>query len=129
MVRRKRRAGVRRGRAPQTLIVSKESDSARRKPGVHSVHVRWHRHAHSPETLKARDLTGGRCREDTIDDSAMMRQQMGALGGGAPGTDMQKAFEGERAALELVRSRYLPALDLAHAFRLRLWALELVHCH
>lgn len=40
----------------------------------------------------------------------MMRQQMGALGGGAPGTDMQKAFEGERAALELVRCRQSAAI-------------------
>ena len=32
-----------------------------------------------------------------------MRQQMAAMGGtGAPGTDVQKLFDGERAALELV---------------------------
>lgn len=34
----------------------------------------------------------------------MVRQQMGAMSAGAPGQDMQKAFEAERAALELVCS-------------------------
>ena len=49
-----------------------------------------------------------------------MRQQMASMGGaGAPGMDMQKAFDGERAALELVRklTRQLTSLpaDLHHA--------------
>ena len=42
-------------------------------------------------------------REDTIDDSQMMRQQMAAMGGGsAPGADVQKLFDQERQGLELV---------------------------
>ena len=42
-------------------------------------------------------------REDTIDDSQMMRQQMAAMGGAsAPGADVQKLFDQERQGLELV---------------------------
>ena len=48
-------------------------------------------------------------REDTIDDSQMMRQQMAAMGGAsAPGADVQKMFEQERQALELVSSGTAP---------------------
>ena len=44
-------------------------------------------------------------REDTIDDSQMMRQQMAAMGGAsAPGADVQKLFDQERQGLELVSS-------------------------
>lgn len=41
-------------------------------------------------------------REATIDESQMMRQQMGGGGMPVPGQDTQKLFEGERAALDLV---------------------------
>lgn len=44
-------------------------------------------------------------REDTIDDTQMMRQQMAAMGaGGGMPMETQKAFDGERGALELVCS-------------------------
>ena len=46
-------------------------------------------------------------RENTIDETQMYRQQMG-MGGGNPmaamtGTDPNKALEGEKAALEMVK--------------------------
>ena len=44
-----------------------------------------------------------------------MRQQMTAMSGaGAPGTDVQKLFDGERSALELVTPALLPPLPLNH---------------
>jgi hypothetical protein len=45
-------------------------------------------------------------RENTIDETQMYRQQMGMGGGGMQGManpDPNKAFEAEKAALELVR--------------------------
>ena len=53
------------------------------------------------------------CREDTIDDTQMYRQQMAAMGGvGGVGTDTQKLFDQERQALELVRGPRLGARRL-----------------
>lgn len=52
------------------------------------------------------------CREETIDDSQVYKQQMSAMGGGAQMMDVNKAFAGEKQALELVR--LLPALISQH---------------
>ncbi len=41
-------------------------------------------------------------REETIDETQMYRQQMGMAGGGMPGMDNKKMFEGECSALEMV---------------------------
>lgn len=43
------------------------------------------------------------CREETIDDSQVYKQQMAAMSGGAQMMDVNKAFAGERQALEMVR--------------------------
>ena len=54
-------------------------------------------------------------RENTIDETQMYRQQMG-MGGGNPmaamtGTDPNKALEGEKAALEMVRHTHSLCLE------------------
>ena len=41
-------------------------------------------------------------REETIDETQMYRQQMGMAGGGMPGMDNKKMFEGECSVLEMV---------------------------
>lgn len=43
------------------------------------------------------------CRDETIDDSQVYKQQMAAMSGGAQMMDVNKAFAGERQALEMVR--------------------------
>jgi hypothetical protein len=42
------------------------------------------------------------CREETIDDSQVYKQQMAAMSGGAQMMDVNKAFASERQALEMV---------------------------
>lgn len=46
-------------------------------------------------------------REDTIDDTDMVRKQMNPMGGMGPTFDVQKAFNTEKDALELVSLSYL----------------------
>lgn len=47
-------------------------------------------------------------REDTIDDTDMVRRQMNPMGGMGPAFDVQKAFDAEKDALELVSLYVLP---------------------
>ena len=42
-------------------------------------------------------------REETIDDTQMYQNQMTAFGGGGQMMDIQKSFDQERAALDVVR--------------------------
>ena len=70
-------------------------------------------------------------RENTIDETQMYRQQMG-MGGGNPmaamtGTDPNKALEGEKAALEMVRHTHSLCLECYPALIPRLAAACQLH--
>ena len=69
-------------------------------------------------------------RENTIDETQMYRQQMG-MGGGNPmaamtGTDPNKALEGEKAALEMVRHTHSLCLECYPA--LFPWVVQTIRC-